>query len=68
MITATQARMARAALRLTVRDVAEKAGLDKNTVSNFEMTGSAHTSTAQSLRDFYEARGCRFIDGGVAHE
>lgn len=60
VISGAQARMARAGLKLTVRDVAEETGLDKNTVSSFENARGAHTTTAQRLKEYFESKGARF--------
>lgn len=61
MITPIQCRMARAALRLGVRELAELAGVSALTVTRFE-TGqsSGQGSTLVKLRAAFEAAGVQF--------
>ncbi len=61
-----QIRMARAALGLGVRDLAELAGVSFTTVSRFETgkSGLQH-STAEALRKALEAQGVQFIEAGA---
>lgn len=62
-MNADQCRMARAALRWTFDDLAEKAGLGKATVRRFETEGTdARTSTAAKMREAFETRGVTFLD------
>lgn len=69
MITATQCRMARAALQLGVRDLASLAGVSAMTVTRFENghTGGA-TETLEAIRQALETAGVEFIpeNGGGA--
>ncbi|MEM7667399.1 MAG: helix-turn-helix transcriptional regulator [Pseudomonadota bacterium] len=68
-MTAEQVRMARAALQLGVRDLADLAGVAPGTLSRFETgKGGINLSTAQKIREALEAAGIQFIDkngGGV---
>lgn len=58
--------MARAALGLGVRELAEIAGVSFTTVNRFETgkSGLQH-STAEALRQALEARGIQFLDAGT---
>jgi transcriptional regulator with XRE-family HTH domain len=68
MITGLQIRMARAALKLGVRDVAKLARVSPATVTRVESDGPANASTVAALRTALEAAGVEFIDenGGGA--
>ncbi len=60
--------MARAALRIGVRDLAELAGISYVTLSRFETekSGLQHSS-AEAIRKALEAKGVQFLqDGTVA--
>ncbi len=61
-----QIRMARAALGLGVRELAELAGVSFTTISRFETgkSGLQH-STAEALRKALEAQGVQFLDAGA---
>ena len=61
VITATQSRMARAALGLGVRDVAEMAGVSPNTIARLERGEELKASTLATIRAALEAAGVRFI-------
>jgi transcriptional regulator with XRE-family HTH domain len=72
-ITPAQIRMARAALRINVRQLAKLAGVDKGTIIRIENGGNAYTATLDRLRDALEQAGVKFIppmddvhDGGAA--
>lgn len=60
--------MARAALDLGVKDLAELAGVGVNTVSRFENGAEALISTATALQSALEKKGIEFIpeNGGGA--
>ena len=60
-----QLRMARAALGLGVRELAELAGVSFTTVNRFETgkSGLQH-STAEALRMALEAQGVQFLESG----
>ena len=53
--------MARAALRLSVRDVAERSGITANTISRIENGSDAKASTLIAIRSALEAAGVEFI-------
>ncbi len=59
--------MARAALRLTVKDLAERARVSANTVVRFENERhEANEVTLHAIRQAFEAAGMRFTeDGGI---
>lgn len=63
-LTATEARMARAALKLPLRRAAGAARMSSNTVARFE-AGGVHHRTAVALEGFYRAAGIRFPGGNV---
>jgi transcriptional regulator with XRE-family HTH domain len=55
--------MARAALNWTVRDLAEAAGLHRNTITNIEVGRYAgDRETLSKIRKVLEAAGVEFID------
>ena len=60
--------MARAAVKLSVRDLAEAAGVTANTISRIENGSDAKASTLAALRAALEAAGVEFIpeNGGGA--
>ena len=60
-----QVRMARAALQLGVRELAEIAGVSFTTISRFETgkSGLQH-STAEAIRKALEERGIQFLESG----
>jgi transcriptional regulator with XRE-family HTH domain len=58
---AAQFRMARAALGLTVRELAEKAGVHKNTVIRIEAGLASHGPTIAAVRRTLEEAGLEFI-------
>jgi transcriptional regulator with XRE-family HTH domain len=60
MITAAQCRMARAALRLHMRDVAELAGVATNTVARLESGEPVNKATAAAVQRAFEAKGVSF--------
>jgi transcriptional regulator with XRE-family HTH domain len=61
-MTPVQMRMARAALGLGVRELAEKAGVAANTVTRIENGADAKQSTIAALRAALEKAGVEFID------
>ncbi len=67
-MNAEQARMARALLKLGVREVAAEAGVTPNTISRIENGSDAKQSTFRAIRAVYESRGVVFIpeNGGGA--
>ena len=61
-ITGEQLRMARAALKMTLRDLAARAGVDKGTLVRIEAGNSAHPLTLKQVRQVLEAAGVLFIE------
>ena len=59
---AIQLKMARAALSLGVRDLAEMSGITANTISRIENGNDAKQSTIDALRKCLESAGITFID------
>ncbi|WP_246745817.1 helix-turn-helix transcriptional regulator [Ciceribacter sp. L1K22] len=55
--------MARAALGLGVRELAELSGITANTISRIENGNDAKVSTIEALRKCLETAGVIFIDG-----
>jgi transcriptional regulator with XRE-family HTH domain len=66
MLTATQCKMARAALDWGVRELADAAGINVNTVTRFESGKKANVSTQKLIRQACETAGLVFIAGGEA--
>jgi transcriptional regulator with XRE-family HTH domain len=64
MISASQSRMARAALNLGVRDVAEAAGVSTNTMTRLERGEDLLPRTVAAIRAVFEAAGVVFLDDG----
>jgi transcriptional regulator with XRE-family HTH domain len=62
MLTGTQVRMARAALGWGVRELAETAKINPNTVSRIENGGDALASTLDRIQAALEDAGVIFID------
>jgi len=60
MVTGAQIRMARAGLRLSVRDLAALAKVSPNTVTRVEGGGAANSSTLAALRRALEDAGVEF--------
>ncbi|WP_227751619.1 helix-turn-helix domain-containing protein [Tabrizicola oligotrophica] len=60
-----QLRMARAALQIGVRDLAELAGVSFTTINRFETGKSGlQLSTAEAIRKALEAQGIQFLEAG----
>ena len=57
--------MARAGLRISVRELAEMSGVTPNTVSRYENGKDAMASTLERIRAALETAGVEFIPGGV---
>jgi transcriptional regulator with XRE-family HTH domain len=64
MISASQSRMARAALNLGVREVAVAAGVSTNTMTRLERGEELLPRTVAAIRAVFEARGVIFFDDG----
>ncbi len=62
MLIGTQIRMARAAVGWGVRELAEKAKINPNTVSRIENGGDALASTLDRIQAALENAGVVFID------
>ena len=62
MLIGTQVRMARAAVGWGVRELAEKAKINPNTVSRIENGGDALASTLDRIQAALEGAGVIFID------
>ncbi|AUQ97898.1 helix-turn-helix domain-containing protein [Phaeobacter inhibens] len=64
-MTPAQLRMARNALRLGVRELAEKAGISFTTINRFETEkGGLQHSSAEAIRKALEALGVQFLESG----
>jgi DNA-binding XRE family transcriptional regulator len=62
-VTSAQLRMARAALNWTVRDLAEAAGLHRNTITNIEVGRYAgDQKTLETIEVVLRRAGVEFID------
>jgi transcriptional regulator with XRE-family HTH domain len=62
LITPLQARLARAALNFSLREVAEATGLSPNTINRFELArGAVHAASQARLQDVFEQRGVVFL-------
>ncbi len=61
-VTGEQVRMARALLRLTMKDTAKLAGIDQGTIVRIEAGFNAYALTLNHLRQVLEAAGARFLD------
>jgi len=55
--------MARAALKWSTADLAEKAGVGVNTINRFEDGQDARVSSVDKIRAALEAAGIEFING-----
>ena len=64
-MTPEQLRMARSALRLGTRELAEMAGVSFTTINRFETEkGGLQHSNAETIRKSLEAQGIQFLDEG----
>lgn len=62
-MTPLQCRMARAALRWTVRELAQKAGVMPNTVTNLENGKTTTTATVSAIEEAILASGLITFEG-----
>ena len=62
-MNAAQSRMARAALKLGIRDVAKLAKVAPSTVSRFEAGEKLNPRTVEAVRRALEKAGVEFTDG-----
>jgi DNA-binding XRE family transcriptional regulator len=60
-VTGDQVRMARAALKWTVQDLATRAAISKNTVVAVEAGRESHTATLAAIERALEQGGVEFI-------
>jgi transcriptional regulator with XRE-family HTH domain len=67
-LSAVQARMARAALKLTMREVAALTGVSANTICSFELGKHPRRPPhiVRLVREGYERAGVRFSADGIA--
>lgn len=63
MVTSAQIRAARALLNWTVRDLAERAGVHRNTVTRAETDATGPGHATASIRAALEAAGVEFTNG-----
>ncbi|MGY0834952.1 helix-turn-helix domain-containing protein [Azospirillum argentinense] len=63
-VTSAQFRMARAALEWTVRDLAAKAGVHRNTIARIEAGEASHGPTLAAVRRALEDAGIIFLSAG----
>ena len=61
-MTPSQLRMARAALRMKVRDVEKRTGVNKNTVSRYEAGKEILASALQKIERMFRDEGVIFLD------
>jgi transcriptional regulator with XRE-family HTH domain len=65
MLTAAQCRMARSALRWTLQEVADKAGVSRATLTRFEAEqGTPIAATLKVVRQAFETAGIEFRPDG----
>lgn len=65
-MTPAQVRMARAALRIGVRELAQLAKVTPATITRFETEkGGLQHSSAEAIRRALEAEGVQFLEGGA---
>ena len=64
MVTGSQIRMARAALRWSAKDLAERAGVSWETIQRMETRGTepSRSGNVESVRAALESAGVQFID------
>jgi transcriptional regulator with XRE-family HTH domain len=65
LMTPEQSRMARAALKWSLTDLAAEAGVGRATAARFELGEPVTAETVAALRGAFEAKRVRFIDKGV---
>jgi transcriptional regulator with XRE-family HTH domain len=65
MITPSQARMARAALKWGVREVAQAAKVSPATVTRFETEQAVNASTIEAIQRALESAGIEFTNGAA---
>jgi len=65
-MNADQSRMARAALKLGIRDLAKRAKVAPSTVSRFEAGETLNARTIDAIQRAFEAAGIEFTNGDAA--
>jgi transcriptional regulator with XRE-family HTH domain len=63
MVTSAQLRAARSLLNWTVRDLAERAGVHRNTITRAETEATAHGHAVAQVILTLEAAGVEFTNG-----
>lgn len=56
-----QSRMARCAIQIGVKDIADQAKVSTNTITRLEAGETLRDRTIEDIRRFYESQGVRFI-------
>jgi transcriptional regulator with XRE-family HTH domain len=57
--------MARAALRWSGKDLADKAGIGSATVARFELGEAIHPDSLKAMQDAFDRAGVEFIPAGA---
>jgi len=65
MLTASQARAARAMVRMTVLELARRAGVAPYTITRLEAGQALQTPTLEAVRSALEQAGAEFFENGV---
>lgn len=60
----TQSRMARAALKWSLSDLADAAGVGRATAARFELGEAVAPASIAAMRSAYEASGVSFVEAG----
>ena len=66
MLTGLQCRLARAALQISTRELAERSGVSQPTITRFENQGNKdkpNRTTLLVLKRFFEENGVEFLNG-----
>ena len=63
VVTSAQIRMARAGLGWTVRELAERSSVHRNTITRIESGADAERRTLETIRAALEAGGVEFTNG-----
>ena len=65
MLTASQARAARAMVRMTVLELARRAGVAPYTITRLEAGQALQVRTLEAVRSALEQAGAEFFENGV---
>jgi len=65
MLTASQARAARAMVRMTVHELARRAGVAPYTITRLEADQTLQPRTLEAIRSVLEQAGAEFFEDGV---